>query len=94
MWDLFSGTNHLVSHPSIAIYPNPFKTFFIIDCSDYGFIQSLELMDMQGQTLFTKQPIDNQVTVKLDKPTAPGSYLLKITNDSDLQNVKKIIKLE
>ena len=94
MWDLSSGTHHAIAHQSINIHPNPFKTFFKVDCSTGNFIQTLELINLQGQTVFTKRNLSNQTTILLNRELAPGPYLLRITTDDEVQVVKKLIKLE
>ncbi|MGI5975262.1 MAG: LamG-like jellyroll fold domain-containing protein [Paludibacter sp.] len=94
MWDLSSGTQHAIAHQSINIHPNPFKTFFKIDCSTGDLIQILELINLQGQTIFTKRNPSNQTTILLDEQLSPGPYLLRITTDDEVQVVKKLIKLE
>jgi hypothetical protein len=94
MWDLSSGTHHAIAHQSINVHPNPFKTFFKVDCSTGDFIQILELINLQGQTIFTKRNLSNQTTILLDEQLAPGPYFLRITTDDEVQVVKKLMKLE
>ena len=94
MWDLSSGMRHAIARQSINIHPNPFKTFFKVDCPTGNFIQTLELINLQGQTIFTKRnQAIKQPSYSMNK-LAPGPYFCEITTDDEVQVVKKLMKLE
>ena len=73
----------------MTLYPNPTKDFVIVDANQV--IEKVELMNLLGQTIFTKTFNENEVKVYLDNlPTA--TYLLRITSENNVITSYKILK--
>ena len=73
----------------MTVYPNPTKAFVIVSANQV--IQRVELVNVLGQTLFTKSFNDTEVKVYLDNlPTA--TYLLRVTSENQAITTYKILK--
>lgn len=76
---------------AISVYPNPVSVEkFTLGMANLKGKVKVEMMDVMGKTIFS-QTFENQVSareMKLNKPAAPGKYLLRVTSDnfSSVQN--------
>jgi|GEM_PF-3026300 len=71
---------------SFNIYPNPATTSIRLDGNFEGY--NFELIDMQGRTMNSGQLQNNSIPLQ-DLPA--GSYLLRLSNGSDLR-IQKVMK--
>ena len=73
----------------MSVYPNPTKDFVIVNANQV--IEKVELINLLGQTLFSKPCNENEVKVYFDNlPTA--TYLLRVTSENNAVSTFKIIK--
>ncbi|MEI8201701.1 MAG: T9SS type A sorting domain-containing protein [Bacteroidota bacterium] len=75
---------------NISIYPNPAKNKISIQTTFPSKENMLSIYNTQGQLLYTKEMINNQLDLNIEK-LAAGVYTLKITN-SESTIIKKFIK--
>ena len=76
----------------IIVYPNPSSGDITIQHKGGSIIVKTEMLHLVGGAIFIDTQQGN--TVKIQRPTnnfKPGFYLLKITDDTGLSEVKKII---
>lgn len=73
----------------MKLYPNPTKDFVIVNANQV--IDKIELVNLLGQTLFSKLFNENEVKVYLyNLPTA--TYLLRVTAENKSVKTFKILK--
>ncbi len=73
----------------MTVYPNPTKDFVIVNANQV--IEKVELVNLLGQTLFSRSFNENEVKVYLNNlPTA--TYLLRVTSENKLLKTFKILK--
>jgi len=81
----------------ITVYPNPSTGVFYIDTKDIfptGSSFEIEVMDMQGRSLFSRDVIAQGMPVTFDLNNYPtGSYFLRLSGEA-LHYVKAIQKKE
>ena len=71
------------------VYPNPTKDFVMVTANQV--IKRVELVNILGQTLFTKSFNETEVKIHLDNlPTA--TYLLRVTAENQAITTYKILK--
>ncbi len=79
------------NYENILVAPNPFKTGITI--YNLQNAQTVQLLNMSGQTLITQQ-VTGQSSHRLDAPSlAPGVYQVKITFANKKTTVVKVVKL-
>ena len=87
-----SGTNSLVSHSDLHVYPNPTAGKLLISAPkpEYG-KASIEVLDLLGRTAFSNEYSSfSSSDVQLDLSALPrGNYILKVSN-KDHFTTKKI----
>lgn len=88
------GTNDFETTVSFANYPNPFKEVINISSSSFsGKKVEVSIYSSLGQNLFNKSYDKNNDTIAIDGSNfGTGIYFLKVSVDSKVQAIKKIIK--
>lgn len=85
------GTNTIKQHEFI-LYPNPAKEQITIQLSPNNFIKQVDLVDMLGRLIITKQyPSSNTTEILSINDVGNGTYLLEITTDNNQKATKKIL---
>ena len=72
-----------------SVFPNP--TTGILYLHGAGFQSVVNIYDMLGQHMFTGTIISDSTTINLDF-LAPGTYFMRITDNSGNRTVAKLIK--
>lgn len=75
---------------NITIFPNPISNKLTIRSSDFSY-NKIEIIDMLGSTVVRKD-VDYNVELEIPLSIPDGSYILKISNDKEIQNRKIIIQ--
>lgn len=88
-----SVTDKVVDNSLFSVYPNPASNFINISC-DNSLIESIELISLQGKTIFQKQlNNENSYVISLESLNLPnGLYFLKILSGNAISNYLIIIK--
>ncbi len=73
------------NHDMITVYPNPAADFINIEIDNKidGLIQSIELINGQGQIVESKACTDDKIIFRIDELT-PGVYFLRFSNDNEV----------
>lgn len=92
-----TGSNNTLDVNNIQIYPNPFENQFIISGLEQvdllQNIQSIEVIDLLGNTVYSLTSFENfNGVVVLPDTIVNGSYYLKITSLDDVVLLKNLIK--
>ena len=84
------GINELINIPDFAVFPNPFSNKLSIE-SSISIIQSIEIIDILGNTLVTLKPNNSNTSIDTTQ-LSQGVYLLKIQSNNKQFVVKRILK--
>ena len=76
----------------LDIYPNPTKSYFVIEYTNAGANQHMELYNMQGQAVWsgTTEAISGEVRVQTDRLPA-GVYVLRIATKNGMVGRKIVV---
>lgn len=78
---------------SVKIYPNPTSSEVYIHNSDNANpIRNIEILDLQGKSILKETNKNQPITYVNTNHLSNGLYFLKITNDSGLHFIHKLIK--
>ncbi len=84
--------NNKTNTESIAVYPNPIGSTFTIELTKYNATNSIEIVDILGRIVHSNSnPQSATIQVNSDSWNA-GVYFVRILNNNELVDVKKIIK--
>ncbi len=88
-----SVDDKVIDNSLFSVYPNPASNFINIS-SDESLIESIELISLQGNTVFQKQlNKENSYKISLESQNLPkGLYFLKILSGNAISNYPVIIK--
>ena len=87
-------TNPTVVTGNVSAYPNPFTSMVYLQNNNEGKALQVELVSMEGKTLFTKTMTSQQEQFDLSEFSA-GVYFLRVYNDSkQLVQTLKIDKIK
>lgn len=93
---IINNTNVKVtnSQSKIEVFPNPFKTnFFIVLSKDQNALSRVEVTNIIGQTIITQSNLSPDNIINLNLENQPkGVYLLKLFNQENLSETRKLIK--
>jgi hypothetical protein len=84
------GINELINIPDFTVFPNPFSNKLSIE-SSISIIQSIEIIDILGNTLVTLKPKNSNTSIDTTQ-LSQGVYLLKIQSNNKQFVVKRILK--
>lgn len=85
--------NTLPVSEDYLLYPNPASDIFTVVCPErYAHSSRLELFDMMGK-LIGIYPLQNTTEIRTDG-IAPGMYIARLLNESNLVSVKKLIVIK
>jgi hypothetical protein len=74
---------------TVKIFPNPVTDFITIESSNSANINSIELLNAKGSTLYKRIGNENKIDLSQN---APGIYFLKIENKDGKVEVRKVLK--
>lgn len=78
----------ILKNDDFLVFPNPFKNFINIKGNELksGYIQ---IVDIQGRTIFTKEYSDNEIQINLTN-LINGIYILRIIEGMNIKEIKLI----
>ena len=77
---------------NVVIYPNPATNYVQVALNNSAEnIQSITLMNVLGKTILEQQNIANNQTIINTSSLAKGMYLIKITSETKVSLIKKLI---
>lgn len=88
---VISNTDHPSPNKNITVFPNPFGSELTIT-SETQSLESVEIYDTAGKSVFTKKPETHQTTINPDLPK--GLYFLKIETKEGAALTTKITKMQ
>ncbi len=71
-----------------SCYPLPANEYVFVDLEND--VDKLEIMDMQGQLLITKETLAQGISTVFIDNLPPGTYIFKFTKEKEIQTVKVI----
>ena len=85
-----SGVNETAINLEMRIYPNPTTIYLTLTVED-NLNLNYQLLDMYGKLIESKAVISNSTKINL-KAQPSSTYLLRVTNKSELVKTFKVIK--
>ena len=75
-----TGTTELINENDLRVYPNPSSDYFLIDIYGGGFIQNLEVFDINGKSVLVKNCEANEcLGTQIDMSgVQSGIYFVKV----------------
>ena len=88
------ANSSLGTSTAVSAYPNPFTDAFILETSSiFEDNAAVEVLDMQGSTLFSTIWKNSQLSLQLNMTTYPaGIYFVKIQKTGDIPELLRLIK--
>jgi PKD repeat protein len=93
LWQLTSGIRQEEAETGISVWPNPFADHFSISMKDPDEAFSLEILNMQGQKIWSKDNLTNGEIITPDVSMPKGVYLLKVKGKFGRIVSTKLIKI-
>ena len=84
-----SLSNKIEETISVSVYPNPTRGLINIDLSNKGIVTSVEVLNIHSQVVYSS--IEETSTIDISNQ-AKGIYFVKITLESGLNGVFKVVK--
>lgn len=85
------STEDLQSLLEIEIYPNPTTEFFNVTVNDVNW-KSLNVYDIQGRLIDSKQNSNSSSTIRIGESWVAGTYILSIINNDNIKINYKLLK--
>ncbi len=85
------GTPRNKPSPKLIVYPNPSNGRFKVSVSNISGIESAEIVDLNGRTIFQKSFDKKESEFHIDARISPGSYVLRINTLEEAYNQSIII---
>jgi hypothetical protein len=91
---IITSVNNINQQGNVSAYPNPFTSSFYVKNNGEGKSLEVELIDMDGKTIFKKSMTAQEQEFDLS-PYANGIYFLKVYNvDNQLIQTLKVDKIK
>ena len=75
---------------NILFYPNPVNDILNIDTGDDAGSKRIEILDLFGKKIFSKNYTGSRIKIDIGKMLIPGMYIIKIEKDDFIQTAKII----
>ncbi len=87
-----TGTNEVLNENDLRVYPNPSSDYFLIDIYGGGFIEKIEVFDINGKLILNKNCETREcLGTQIDMSQAQaGIYFLKVSSNKG-STTKKLI---
>lgn len=82
------GTVELGSK-SLSVYPNPATDVVNIKLGDNKTVQSVEIVNLAGQSVFASKSLSETVNVNF---LAPGVYVVRVKDNNGVTHMQKLVK--
>ena len=88
-----TGTTEILNENDLRVYPNPSSDYFLVDIYGGGFIEKLEVFDINGKSILTKHFENKEcLGTQIDMSnTQTGIYFLKVSSSKGTITKKLIV---
>jgi hypothetical protein len=85
-----TGIEEMALANALFVYPNPSEGEFVVQ-NKLGIIDAVEVLNLQGQVIYTNKVAASSITVKLGE-IASGTYFVRVTSNGSAAMKQLVVK--